>query len=229
VLNVILGFVLTGLFGNWILQGWQQRSWLRQQWFLGAEKDYTALKSLWDEIAEFSGARLARMYRLAAVVRLAPFETVEARLKEYDVSVLVWNEKFQSFLVRLVRFTSGTALSYSLEQIVQPHFVACGRQLEQLFNQRKADGALDVSQVRALTHSLDRLSHELTNFNRDVLRVVQDQRARTYQGVKVVLGPHTIRHFGNWELFKALFHSGIEPYYVIRPPFDLEVPGRAGL
>ncbi|MDB5734392.1 MAG: hypothetical protein JWN16_1029 [Alphaproteobacteria bacterium] len=222
--TIVLGFLLTGLIGNWLVQSWQQRSWLKQQRFLGEEKEYVALKQLWDEIVELSGARLTRMRRLSSVVRRGDIETVRSRLSDYDGSVLRWNEKFQSFQVRLLRYTSGSALAFSLENQIQPQFVTCGRQLELLVNDRIAGQTIERKSVVSATHNLDRLSHALTIFNRDVLRVVQAQKTRTYEGVKIELGPQTVSEFRNWELFKALFHFRVEPYYVIRPSFDLVLP-----
>jgi len=64
IIAVIVGSILTGLIGNWLVQGWQQRNWLLQQRFLGHEKEYFALKDLADEIASLLGARIYQCRRL---------------------------------------------------------------------------------------------------------------------------------------------------------------------
>ena len=227
IITMVLGFVLTGIIGNLLLQSWQQRSWLNQQRFLGGERDFIALKALWDEIVSSSGIRLARMRRLSAVIRKDDLELIRKRLSEYDEAVLGWNEKFGSFIVRLLRYTSASdGLTYSLENVVQPNFVAAGRQLELLVNERVAGRSVARKDAEGVTRKLDQLSHTLTVFNRDILVVVQKQKSRTYDGVKIVLTEETISEFRNWELFKALFHRGVQPYYVVRPSFDLSFPRR---
>lgn len=45
LLSIVVGFVLTGLIGNRLVQAWQARNWLLQQRFLGQEKEYVGLKA----------------------------------------------------------------------------------------------------------------------------------------------------------------------------------------
>lgn len=225
IISVIIGFILTGLVGNLLLQSWQHRSWLKQQYFLSEERDYIALRELWDEIVDLSSVRLSRMRRLCAIVRLGEVELVRTRLADYDHSVARWNERFNSFLVRLLRYTDhNNHLAQSLEHIVQPLFVRSGRELELVTKDRLSGNTLTKSAVENVTRHLDQLSHQLVIFNRDILVAVQSQKKKTYEGIRIELSSETINHFRTWELFKALFHSGINPYYVIRAPFDLSLP-----
>src|SRR5207245_734489 len=84
IVTVGLTFVLTGLLGNWFIQRWQHRNWVAQQQFLGEEKEYLALKQLWEELARLSGTRLSRMRRLVLVLRSRDDEIVKSRLADYD-------------------------------------------------------------------------------------------------------------------------------------------------
>jgi hypothetical protein len=69
IVTVCLTFLLTGVVGNLLLQGWQQRNWLTQQRFLGEQKNYENLKELSEEIVRLSNLRLWKMRRLLNAVQ----------------------------------------------------------------------------------------------------------------------------------------------------------------
>lgn len=225
IIPIIVGFILTGIVGNRLLHSWQHRSWVKQQFFMGEEREYIALRELWDEIVDLSSVRLTRMRRLCAIVRLGDIELVRTRLSDYDQALARWNERFNSFLVRLLRYTDhNNYLANSLEHEIQPLFVRSGRELELVTKDRLAGRTLTQASVENVTRHLDLLSHQLVIFNRDILVAVQGQKRKTYEGVRLQLSADTIAEFSTWELFKALFHSRIQPYEVVRAPFDFILP-----
>jgi hypothetical protein len=226
LLAVILGFLLTSLVGNSLLQNWQYRTWLNQQRFLGEEKDYMAMQDLWREVSELSGARLTRMNRLYAAQNLPDETKIQERFSAYDSIVAEWNEKYLSFSVRLARFTSSGL--YVLEKQVQPKFVAAGALLERCTKQRLSTHQLNRPLINTIRSELDGLSHLLFVFHRTMLIEIQKQKARTYKGIYLELSESTLTKFSNWELVKAIFHPGIKPFRVIRSSFDFASPDGSG-
>jgi hypothetical protein len=224
IVAILLSFLLTGVTGNMLLQRWQYRSWLNQQRFLGQEKEFQTLSHLCDELAELSGIRYSRMQRLFLVIRSSDSDLVKERLTSYSQAVEMWNERLPSLTVRLFRLTP-TSLANGLEHGLQPKFVTVGRELERIARKRLNDSLLETADLVHLGNALNQLSAVLIDFNRKVLANVQVQKRKTYDGVTVQLNEFTIPKFRNWELFKALFHSGIQPFSVTRPPFDFELPG----
>lgn len=202
IATLLLTFVLTGVIGNRLLHAWQFRNWIKQQRFLGAEKEYLELKVLFDEIVRLAGRRLSRMQRLQGALGLED-EIVRRRLQEYDESLSEWNERLASFNVRLtILDTYDRALD--LDQI-QQYFVASGIDLEKLVR-IKLGGQTVPKQLRAALESrLNEIQGALFRFNREVLKAVEYSQAVTYHGVEVKFSRRTVRLFSSWHLIKALF------------------------
>src|SRR5271167_258016 len=104
ILSLLATFILTTVVGNYLLQNWQHRGWVRQQQFLGSEKEYLELRSLSTEISGEIGARLYQTKRLLWAVRSFSLEIVEQRLAIYDTTQVRWNEKLGVFFVGLTLF-----------------------------------------------------------------------------------------------------------------------------
>src|SRR5437660_11662896 len=104
LVSLFVGFILTGIVGAWLSQRWQHRSWINQQQILGEEKSYQDLKTVWDEVTTLSGKRQWRMRRLLYSIKAMNVEEANLRLKEYAYVVSEWNEKRNSFEVRLTLF-----------------------------------------------------------------------------------------------------------------------------
>jgi hypothetical protein len=226
LISLVLGFILTGLIGAWLSQQWQHRSWINQQQILGEEKTYNDLKAVSDELASLSAKRLWRMRRLLFAVRGADIEKAKLRREEYDSIISDWNEKFVSFSVRLTLFATWH-LTKQLEEL-QTTFAHVGAELERACNTRVGGTAVQRRDLANLEQRMRALSHEVFSFNRDVLRAVEKQRAKTYYGTEIRFREDTLQHFGTWELVKALFKPGIEPLRVIRTSAELPRPFRGG-
>lgn len=228
IITVFLTFMLTGLVGNWILQGWQYRNWLNQQQVAGEEKEYIELKKLWDDIAIASGKRLSLMRRLVAVLRNKDDVLVKQRLTEYDAALADWNASLNSFLVRLTLYASWDH-AWMLEHYIQSSFVTAGGLVEMATSKRLSNEPLTVGTLTALHREMNSLNRKLFEFNRDILDVVRKQKQRTYYGARISLEPKSVHRFGTWELVKALFQPAVPPYRVIRTPAELGFPSGSGL
>ncbi len=224
IISIILTFLLTGWIGNRLIYRWQHRNWTNQHILLGLEKQYLALTQLCDELANLSSKRLWRMRRLHAVCSDADAQKIQERLHDYDAIMSEWNEKFSSMSVRLALYTSGSVMHSELETDLQPSFVEMGLKLERLAKSRLKGDEKNIRLLNELRRDFDRISRQLFVFNRSLLRAVETQRARTYYGVKVELTAANLDHFSTWELLKALFKPGVQPFSIVRSAPDFLLP-----
>src|SRR5690242_2102495 len=101
IVTVVLTFVFTGFLGHWLVPRWQHQNWVNEQRLLGEQKEYENLKLLCDEMMAFSSKRLWKMRRLANILTHTDDALVQERLREYDNTLSDWNEKLNTFEVRL--------------------------------------------------------------------------------------------------------------------------------
>lgn len=217
LITVLVTFALTGVVGNRLLQGWQQRSWLRQQRFLGEEKDYNSLKKIVDEISALSGARLYAMKRLYSLIYNSSLAEMELGLNHYDSILKRWNDNLNSFYVGLTLYDRRST-AIALEYRLQNPFFRCGQRLELAIRARRAETPLPP---RAdLGQELDHASATLFNMNRDLLARLESLRKKVYYGVPLKFDRYTLQSFTTWELFKALFIRDIDKFTVVRSTLD---------
>jgi hypothetical protein len=163
------------------------------------------------------------MQRAVYAIQSADDDLFNQRFQEYIDVLSEWNEKFNSFSVQLTLLTSWDMFK-ELED-VQKIFVRAGSRLEYLVRKRRSQEDIDRSALADLENYLAKnVSRRLFVFNRDVLRVVEYQRARTYYGTKINLSRSNLSQFGSWQLLKALFKPGIKPLTIVRPTSDLTPP-----
>ena len=225
VVTVLQTFMLTGLIGNWLVQRWQHRNWLNQQRFLGAEKEYNALKELFEEISSLLGKRLSRMNRLLRVVNSSDKELLQSRLKDYDEAVAEWNGKLNAFFVRITMYDRFYRTE-RLENEVHASLVRSGSRLERLVSRSLSHEAVSAKEITELSDRLNTLQGQIFSFNRDFLRAVQAKQQRTYYGVWIEFTRQNLEEFPTWKLFKLLFVPRIELLGIVRPPTDLGEPFR---
>jgi len=226
VLQAVFGAVVTLVFGTWlgnrILQALQQRSWFIQQRVLGKQAEYDALTELFDEIVSLAGRRITRMRRLQYVLRRSDDELVKERREDYDKVQTEWNDKLNSFYVRL-RLYGGPNYDMAdrLEQEIQNKFVNIHARLNQAVRHRQ-EGTLPTLQiVTSLDKELNSLGGALIRYMGHMLLLIEKIKKETYFGDEVTLTPDTLELFRTWQLFIALFKRRIEPYRIVRSPIDL--------
>jgi hypothetical protein len=222
-LTVLLTFLFTGLVGNWLIQRWQQRNWLNQQRFLGEQKEYENLKMLCDEIIGCSGRRISRMRRLLSALGQPDDKLIRRRLKAYDEVLSEWNEKLNGFHARLT-FYAAYDMSWRLEEYVQKRFVALGSELDRAKQSRLSGNILTLHLVAHIETELNKFYGALLTYNRQLLRMLEIQKTKTYYGTRITLNRDNLKHFPTWELIKGLFKPRIQPLTIVRPPTDLQSP-----
>ena len=223
IITVFLTFALSSLFGNWLLQRWQQRNWVRQQSLLGEQKHYENLRDLCDEILLRSNVRISKARRLLSVFQSNDLDLIKLRVSEYDAAVVEWNEKFGVFLVKL-RFYARYNMAVRLDRELQPTLVALGTSLERLTHRRLAGETVSSHEIGQLQARTNDLYGQIIAYNRDLMNALAVQQTRTYYGKLIDLKPETLEHFPTWELVKALFKPRIERPRIVRSPSELSPP-----
>jgi hypothetical protein len=223
ITSVVLAFVLTGVVGNHLIHALQHRNWVSQQKVLGLQRDYDALRVLFEEISQKAGKRLARMQRLALSLRSADLERLSRLLKEYDDAVREWNESFGNLCVRTT-FHTDYFMTSRLETEIQARFYEVGRNLEALVRLRKTGALVAPKDQLAMIDRLNSTQGVLNNFSDDMLRLVKERQARTFDGVVVEFNADQLDQFSTWYMLKALFVRAEERLSIVRSPSDLPGP-----
>lgn len=219
----MLSFVLLTVVGNLLLQRWQHRTWVRQQQFLGQEKEYIALRELFPDLSSAIAIRLYQTNRLFWALKSQELDTVDERLVSYDSAVSQWNEKLGSFYARLTIY-AHYSFTKALEDTIHNHFQSIGTQLEAAVRRRRTGKQFLAAEVAQITKRLRTLAAAHAIFSRNLLRAIEDKRKHVYFGRNVEYTIHNISKFSTWELVKALFASNVNSYAVIRPPADVRLP-----
>jgi hypothetical protein len=202
----IVTFVLTGLVGNFLVQKWQQRNWLTQHRLIGAEKQLKELQAVFDEIVSLGAAR---NFRLRRVVRhkLGGEPSLSEVRRQYDESVVKWNDRLTSFSTRLTWYAGYSQFAEVLEGNVQEAFVAMGEKLEMAVTHLVKHEPIPARLKQQLEGMSNAMSGRLFNFSRDLLRLLIERQDEAYQGKKVPLARETLELFSTWQLCKALFKT----------------------
>jgi hypothetical protein len=217
LLPVIVGFILTGIIGNWLVHRWQSRSWLAQQRFSGNEKEYHALKDLADEIAMLLGERIYITQRLLLCMKNTDTEKFTARLADYDDVVKRWNIRLTSFYVRLSLLTDE-GFSISLERKIQQRLVEVGNTISKFIGLEKRN--IDKQELIRINELLIAVQAAATNFNRRLLNAVLNRKKVLYEGEIFKFSVENLDKFSTWFLFKAIFARDVNSLAVVRSTLD---------
>lgn len=206
IVTVLLSFILSGIAGNYILHGWQHRNWLEQQHLMHDEKEFAALQELFDEIASLAGRRHFRMFRLLGSARGTDLDLIRARLGEYDQAVISWNERLSALYAKL---TMRIKWRYTTDlEDIQATFVSLGHDLEAIAGARLSGGTVTRQRISTASATLNTLQGKIINFNKNILRFIEEKRAAIYEDIKIT--EYNLDRIPTWELFKALFKSGVQ-------------------
>lgn len=218
-LSIVVGFVLTGLIGNRLVQAWQARNWLLQQRFLGQEKEYVGLKELADEIVSLLSVRIYHMRRLNRAIATGVDEDVVSNLKEYDDILKRWNERLPSFYIRLTMLADYD-LALCLEDSIQADLVRVGADIEYLAAKHKISAPINKNQSSRIVSDLNKIQGSSISFNKHLLNVLHSRRVDVYFGKRIPFSPENLQHFSSWQLIKALFIRDVNSLSVVRAPSD---------
>jgi hypothetical protein len=219
LLPIVVTFLLSGLFGNHLLQKWQARNWLLQQRFLGHEKEYAALKELMDEIATLLGVRIFQMQRLNWSLATGNVAKTTLRLQEYDDTLKRWNERLTSFYVRLPML-ANTGFAMRLEQSIQQALAVTGRKIERAASSQLGNSVVPKQLTAEIEKELATIQGRAISFNKALLDYVDSKRSKVYFGTRIQLSAGTISEFSTWHLIKALFVRDVNSVSIVRTSLD---------
>ncbi len=207
--SIILSFVLVTVIGGIYAQRLQHKNWLRQQNINIQDRRISELNLLFIDLDNLLSRRLYKTRRLLYAIRRSQTIEIKDRLKDYDSVLNEWNEKRNSFQIRLVRVIS-VALADNFEQLLSQRFVHIGGQLERLtranFQNKLPSNFRDTLTV--LEDELDILSRTVYEFLREVYIRLQFEQDRLYKLDNDNKMPASIRDLdqvSTWYLFKSLF------------------------
>ncbi len=225
IITVIMSFVLTGLISAHLAQSWQQRNWLRQQQFLGNEKNYIALRDLIADITKLLGIRHYRMRRLLAAAYNMSDTDVKERLSDYNKILIEWNDNLPSFLVKLTVY-SNFSYTYLLENDLQNTFQSLGARIEAAVRRRRSGKPQDPGERARIDSALNTLQGRIYNFNRDLLKRLDQTRREIYFGQSIPYELQWLEEFSTTELIKAFFLRDVDRHSIVRPLADPKLPTR---
>jgi len=216
---IVIGFALTGLVGNRLLQSWQLRSWLAQQRYMGHEKEYVALKELTDEISSLLGIRIFHMQRILGMIGNAADDDFRSYHEAYRESVRRWNEKLSSFYVRLT-LLADINFAYRLERSIQKSLWAASSTIDASIRDKYAKRPISPDVVRSVQRDMDRIQGKAIEFNESLLSEVQQRRSDIFYGKRILFSAGNLHHFSTWGLIKALFIREVDRHSIARTPLD---------
>jgi hypothetical protein len=226
IITSLLSFMLVSVLGAYLAQKWQRAAWAKQQTYLGREKEYEALKALSDEIAMLSARRLYASRHVSASIRSDDDARFEASVSKYADVVREWNDKLQSFYVKLTFYASYCPYVYRLESL-HAKFRSVGLQLEAGIRRRRA--ANEKHLPLQLSKELNTIEANLFSFSRDLLGLMEERRKQIYYGVKIPYDAFNFRQLTTLELLLLLLKPRVDLNGVFRTSFDLPPPGFRGL
>jgi hypothetical protein len=148
VANTLVSFLLITLVGAFLASNLQHRNWIRQQQISSREKLIAELKSIFVELDNLMSRRLYKTRRLLYALRRFEERKFDEALKAYNDTINDWNEKRNSFQIRLVRVVN-VPLAQDFEHDLSRRFIRIGSQLERLA--RNIKGGRKVSEGDLLT------------------------------------------------------------------------------
>ena len=221
VLLILITFLLTGVVANWLIQSWQSRNWINQQRFYGAEKRFEALRAHADNLAKLASIRLSSMFRLTFALNMSS-DFMEERRKIYSDAVDEWNSNINLLYAKTTMYTNYH-LTMRIEKDIHNPFASAGSAIELLVRSRKSNSDVRVD-VKPILKKLNSIQGMLENLNRDMLRLVINRQAATYQGVELSYKMSSLKYLSTWQLFKALFITRVDDFRVTLTSFQLEPP-----
>lgn len=205
---ILLSFLLVTIVGGIFAQRLQHRNWIRQQHITTKDRRISELKNIFIELDSLFSKRLYRTRRLLYALRRSNL-SLEEKLKDYDAIISEWNEKRNSFQIRLVRVISAP-LAHDFEHDLSRRFIGVGSQLERLARASRANSLPKNFRetLTGLESELDLLSRSIYEFLREIyikLQSEQDQLFYFDSYNKIPKNQEELTNVSTWYLFKALF------------------------
>jgi len=214
--SVLVGAIVTGVVGNFLIQRWQLMTWRSQQRQLGYQAELAELKKLLEEISIKSADRYNAMRCLIGSLAPNSSQNRDKALASYQEQLAIWNGSLNSIYVR-IRLAVNYDYTLRFERDVHRHFYNAGRSIELVVRQRECGVSPNWSDLTEPKAEMDRVRGATYKFLRDLTDIVERRREEIYFGRRL---PYKTEHLGEYsliELVKAVFTSRVDCFYVIRP------------
>jgi hypothetical protein len=209
LISILFSFVLLSIIGTTFAQRLQHKNWLRQQNISIQDRRISDLNVLFIDLDNLLSRRLYKTRRLLYALRRSQTIEIKDRLNDYDSVLTEWNEKRNSFQIRLVRVIS-VELANHFEHLLSQRFVHIGSRLERLtraYLQNQLPNNFRET-LTTLEDELDVLSRTVYEFLREIYINLQAEQERLYKldsDNKIPTTAGDLDQVSAWYLFKSLF------------------------
>jgi len=209
VLSVFLSFALATVLGSFIAYSLQHRNWIRQQEVSNHEKKTADLQAIFFDLDATFSKRLYWTRRLLYSVRRYEETRLIHAIAEYDKAITDWNEKRNSFQIRLAAIV-GVASWQKFEHSIARSYVEIGAELEAFSRRTLATKSepKDKHRLNEIEHQLNTLSHTVYDFTRTIYNAIQTTEIQFYSLARQKRLPENedeLSFVSTWFLFKSLF------------------------
>jgi hypothetical protein len=202
IVLLVMGFLLTSVFGGGLAYLFQQRAWRHQYEIQRQDLHHQQALKTFEELSSLLDQRLYRMRLIFwAATRLArqPLKpaSLDAELTNYRAVLRVWNDNLNRNLA-LIDTYFGEAARLQLETELFAEYSAIGEELDEFVREVTTANETPV-QVRPIGSRLSELSARVYQFNVLMLRSLRDDdghAARMPADQHARPGPRTLR-FGH--------------------------------
>lgn len=216
VWSVLVGAIVTGIFGNFLVQRWQLMTWRIQQRQLGYQAELEDLKKLLEEISIKSANRHNAMRYLIGSLAPNSSQDGDEALVAYKEQLAIWNGSLNSIYVR-IRLAVNYDYTIRFEKNVHDRFYRAGQAIEQVLRRRTSGASPNWSDLIEPRAQMDRVQGATYTFLRDLTDIVEHRREEIYFGRRLHYKAAFLREYSLLELVKAVFTSRVDCFYVIRP------------
>lgn len=199
-----IGFIFTGVVGTWISYFWQTRNWRLQQEYLRNKELLSKQVEIVEGLANLVGQRKFRMFRATSSLRSLNDEKILESWKNYDVSVILWNDNVNGYITKIRQFFTKR-IQYDLDSYITEEFQYIGALLE-MAKRSYDSGVTDDSYYTNLRD----ISGRLEEFNGYINEYIGNLWSHI-EGLKNRMDGKQLYNFGNkedlsnWILFKQIF------------------------
>ncbi len=215
IITAIVGFLLTGVLGNYLIQKWQLRNWLTQQKFSSIEKEYSEIKELAEEFSKISNERLFSMRAVLYSLKINDKQLHKTRKNEYRDSIKTWNQKYGYFSAKLPFLMSQLQTQYFDEQI-HKQLVAASSLLDNAISNKSSTPTINAK-IENILIEVNRACIKLTN---EILQAAKRKHMSIHKETKLPYDSHSIEKYSIWQLIKALFIKDVNSFSVVRSPLE---------
>lgn len=206
---IVLSFVLVTIIGSIFAHNLQFRNWIRQQQVTSHEKRIADLTTIFFDLDATLSKRLYWTRRLLYALRRYNEIQLTGVVAKYDEAITEWNEKRNSFQIRLAGVV-GASSWQEFEHFIARRFIEIGSELEKFarLSMETKSATANRGRLTALENELNSFSHSVYDFTRTIYRSVQSEEKSFYTITRAKRLPNNddeLAMVSTWFLLKSLF------------------------